>query len=99
MNPGFLPFSLQGASVFSFLGGGVPNPLFSIALLRRVFCSLEVFHLALVMSSGVRTGARRANRLVVYCKVINEKSVLNSEHLIDAFGLKLIMMNIKTQKY
>lgn len=43
-------------------------------------------------------GTGRVHQLVIYCKLISEKSVSDSEYLIYSFKIKLIKMNVNNPK-
>ena len=40
---------------------------------------------------------QKANILIIYCKVIDKKSISDPKHLMCAFRIKLIQMNIKSR--
>lgn len=49
------------------------------------------------LSSCHLAKARRGHKLVIYCKIINEKYLSDSEYLIHAFRIKLIKMNVNNK--
>ena len=62
-----------------------------------VSCLLEIFHPLPSYHPG-KDQSKEGHMLIIYYKVVSEKSVSDPEHLIHAFGIKLIKMNIKSQK-
>lgn len=45
----------------------------------------------------MRRGVGGADVLIIYCKIIDKKSVFVLEYLMCTFRIKFIKMNIKTQ--